>query len=475
MVEETPANQVRVTGGFNDFDFGYPLKPGESLETPAFYGGFTDRGFGESSRIMHAFERQQILPDHAAPHPRPVLYNSWEATTFDVNEAGQKQLADKAAKIGVELFVMDDGWFGARNDDHAGLGDWTVNPQEVPQRPEGAHRLRQQAGHEIRPVGRAGDGESQQRSLPRASRLGHALQRPAALEARNQLILNMARDDVREHIFAVLDKLVSGNHIEFLKWDMNRHFGEPGWPEAPVAEQKQLWVKYVENVYNIIDRLRAKHPGLEIESCSGGGGRADLGILKRVDEVWTSDNTEAFDRLRIQEGFSYAYAPKVMMAWVTDVPNLNGRSTPLKYRFLVAMQGSLGIGSNLNHWNETDFELASRMVALDKEIRGTVQQGNLYRLYSPREGEFTANEYVSQDGKQAVLFAFLHSQQYLRPMPIVYFRGLDEHAVYRIKPMDGKLQGRLETASGAYLMNHGVELRLTGDFDSTQLTLERLP
>src|SRR5581483_990683 len=154
-----------------------------------------------------------------------------------------------------------------------------------------------------------------------------------------------------------------------------------------VAEQKEIWVKNVDNVYNIIDRLRARHPGLEIESCSGGGGRVDMGILKRVDQVWTSDNTEAFDRLRIQEGFTNAYTPKVMMAWVTDVPNLNGRSTPLKYRFLVAMQGSLGIGSNLNQWGNDDFTLAAGMVGLYKNIRATVQQGALYRLFSPRQGE----------------------------------------------------------------------------------------
>jgi alpha-galactosidase len=475
VVEETPAQQVRVTGGFNDFDFGYLLKPGETLETPAFYGGFTDQGFGESSRIMHAFERQEILPDRAAPHPRPVLYNSWEATTFDVNEAGQKQLADKAAKIGVELFVMDDGWFGQRNDDHAGLGDWTVNPQKFPNGLKGlidyVNGLGMKFGLWVEPE-MVNPNSDLYRAHPDWAM--HFNDRPRS-EARNQLILNMARDDVRDHIFTVLDKLVSENHIEFLKWDMNRHFGEPGWPEVAVAEQKQIWVKYVDNVYNIIDRLRAKHPGLEIESCSGGGGRLDLGILKRVDEVWTSDNTEAFDRLRIQEGFTNAYAPKVMMAWVTDVPNLNGRSTPLKYRFLVAMQGSLGIGSNLNHWTDADFALASRMVGIDKEIRATVQQGNLYRLFSPREGEFTANQYVSQDGKQAVLFAFLHSQQYLRPAPVVYLRGLDERAVYRIKPIDDKLTGGLETASGSYLMNHGIELRLGGDFDSTMLTLERVP
>ena len=475
VVEETTAYQVRVTGGFNDFDFGYPLKPGESLETPAFYGGFTDRGFGESSRIMHAFERAEILPDHAAPHPRPVLYNSWEATTFNVNEAGQKQLADKAAKIGVELFVMDDGWFGQRNNDHAGLGDWTVNPRKFPNGLKGlidyVNGLGMKFGLWVEPE-MVNPNSDLYRAHPDWAM--HFNDRPRS-EARNQLILNMARDDVREHIFTVLDTLVSQNHIEFLKWDMNRNFAEPGWPEAPAGDQKEIWVKYVRNVYNIIDRLRAGHPGLEIESCSGGGGRVDLGILKRVDEVWTSDNTEAFDRLRIQEGFTNAYAPKVMMAWVTDVPNLNGRSTPLQYRFLVAMQGSLGIGSNLNHWSDADFALASRMVTIDKQIRATVQQGNLYRLFSPREGEFTANEYVAADGKQAVLFAFLHSQQYLRPMPVVYLRGLDERAVYRIRPIDNKLAARSETASGAYLMNHGVQLRLTGDFDSSMLTLERLP
>jgi len=475
VVEETPAQQVRVTGGFNDFDFGYLLKPGETLETPPFYGGFTDRGFGESSRIMHTFERQEILPDRARPHPRPVLYNSWEATTFDVNEAGQKQLADKAAKIGVELFVMDDGWFGQRNDDHAGLGDWTVNPRKFPNGLKGlidyVNGLGMKFGLWVEPE-MVNPNSDLYRAHPDWAM--HFNGRPRS-EARNQLVLNMARDDVRDHIFAVLDKLVSENHIEFLKWDMNRHFGEPGWPEVPVDQQKQIWVKYVDNVYHIIDRLRASHPGLEIESCSGGGGRVDLGILKRVDEVWTSDNTEAFDRLRIQEGFTQAYAPKVMMAWVTDVPNLNGRSTSLKYRFLVAMQGSLGIGSNLNHWTDADFALASRMVGIDKEIRATVQQGNLYRLLSPREGELTANQYVAQDGNQAVLFAFLHSQQFLRHAPIVYPRGLDERAVYRLKTIDDKLVGKLETASGAYLMNHGLEFRLGGDFDSTLLILERVP
>jgi alpha-galactosidase len=474
VVEETPAQQVRVTGGLNDFDFGYLLKPGESLETPAFYGGVTDEGFGESSRMMHAFERREILPDHASPHTRPLLYNSWEATTFHVNEAGQKELADKAARIGVELFVMDDGWFGQRNDDHAGLGDWYVNPQKFPNGLKGlidyVNKLGMKFGLWVEPE-MVNPNSDLYRAHPDWAI--HFNDRPRS-EARNQLILNLARDDVRDYIFGVLNKLVSENHIEFLKWDMNRHFGEPGWPEVPVAEQKEIWVKYVDHLYDIIDRLRAAHPGLEIESCSGGGGRVDLGILRRVDQVWTSDNTEAFDRLQIQEGFTNAYTPKVMMAWVTDVPNLNGRSTPLKYRFLVAMQGSLGIGANLNHWTDADFSLASRMVGYDKQIRATVQQGKLYRLFSPRKGEFTANQYVAEDGRQSVVFAFLHSQQYLRPMPIVYLHGLDAHAVYRLNSIDAQLTDKLETASGAYLMNHGVRFNLRGDFDSTLLILERV-
>jgi alpha-galactosidase len=294
-------------------------------------------------------------------------------------------------------------------------------------------------------------------------------------EARHQLVLNMARDDVKEYTFAWLDKLVTENNIAFLKWDMNRNFSEPGWPEAGPANEKKIWVKYTSNVYEIIDRLRAKHPKLEIESCSGGGGRIDLGILKRVDEVWTSDNTEAFDRLRIQEGFSYAYPAQVMMAWVTDVPNFNGRVTPLQYRFLVAMMGSLGIGNNLNKWTTDDFALAAKMIAYYKTIRQTVQQGKLYRLFSPRVGELTANQYVSDDGRQSVLFAFLHSQQYGRPAPTIRLRGLDERAVYRVRAFDSnKLAERFETASGAYLQNHGLNLLLVGDYDSTSLLFERV-
>jgi len=475
VVENTPAaHQVRVTGGYNDFDFSWPLKPGESLQTPPFYGGFSNEGFGEASRLLHRFERDEILPDRTHPRPRPVLYNSWEATQFNVNESGQKALAEKAAKIGVELFVMDDGWFGRRNNDRAGLGDWQVNREKFPNglKPliEYVNSLGMDFGLWFEPemVNPASD---LYRLHP--DWVMNFPGRPRS-EARNQLILNMAREDVKRHILDVLEKMLSENNIKFIKWDMNRHFAEPGWPEVPRPEQKEIWVSYVRSVYDIMDRLRAKFPNLEIQSCSGGGGRVDLGILERVNEVWTSDNTEAFDRLRIQEGFSFAYAPKIMSAWVTDVPNLNGRSTPLKFRFLVAMQGALGIGADLSKWSEEDFKLATEMVSFYKAVRATVQEGNLYRLSSPREGDLTANEYVSADGKQAVLFAFLHSQQFSRPAATIYLRGLDEGGLYRIRTIDAKLVEKQETASGSFLMDHGIHLKLMGDYDSTAVSLERI-
>ncbi len=472
-VEQTPYRRVRVTGGLNTFDFEYPLRPGETLETPAFYFGYSANGHGEASRLLHRFEISHILPGGDKAPLRPVLYNSWEATTFNVDEPGQTALADKAAKLGVELFVVDDGWFGARNNDRAGLGDWYVNKKKFPNGLGGlishVQKLGMKFGLWVEPEMINADSD-----LYRAHPdwVLHMPDRPRS-ELRNQMILNLAREDVKEHLFKVLDGLATEYPIAYFKWDMNRSFSEPGWPAVAPADQRKMWVKYVTNYYELLDRLRAKHPNLEIESCSGGGGRIDLGVLRRVDEVWPSDNTDAFDRLRIQEGFTMAYTPKVMSAWVTDVPNMNGRSTPLAYRFLVAMQGALGIGSNLNKFTAADETLATRMVAAYKRIRETVQHGDLYRLASPRDpGGLTASSYVSRDGKQAVLFAFRHAQQFNTPADPVMPRGLDPRTVYNIEAiLDGKLQTRLKEASGAWLMNNGLTFSLRGDYDAAAVIL----
>jgi alpha-galactosidase len=270
---------------------------------------------------------------------------------------------------------------------------------------------------------------------------------------------------------------VTNNDIAFLKWDYNRNWTEPGWDTVPLDEQKEIYVKYIDNLYSILAELRQKHPRLEIESCSGGGGRVDLGILRYTDEVWPSDNTDALDRLSIQNGFTHAYTPGVMMAWVTDVPNfLDRRTIPLEFRFLVAMTGSLGIGGNLNTWSDQEMREAAKLVAFYKTLRATVQQGSLYRISAERDATgHWATEYVGQDGEQAVLFAFLHSQRYGEPYPVVRAQGLDPAATYRLTSNDpGKTPGLPAEMSGSALMGEGIQLLLRGDYDATAVELERV-
>jgi alpha-galactosidase len=474
-VEQDAMQQVRVTGGPNSFDFGYRLGPGAHLQAPYFYAGYSHQGIGGASRLLHRFELSSILPRAPNPKLRPVLYNSWEATEFKVDEAGQEALAEKAASIGVERFVVDDGWFGQRASDRAGLGDWYVNPVKFPHglKPliDKVHSLGMDFGLWVEPEMVNPDSDLYRKH---PNWVLNFTGRPRT-EGRNQLMLNLARPDVRAYVFEFLDKLLSENDIALLKWDYNRNWSEPGWPSVAPDEQKNVYVDYVQNLYSILDELRAKHPGVEIESCSGGGSRVDLGIMRYADQMWPSDNTDAFDRLQIQDGFTYAYAPGVMMAWVTDSPTwVNQRTLSLEYRFLSSMQGSLGIGANLNHWRPEDFTTAKKMVANYKRIRGTVQRGSLYRLISPQNGsDQSVTESVSLDQRVAVTFAFLHSSQKLYPFPRIFLRGLNPEARYSIKAIAGQFSaGEPAIASGAYWMQRGVDVELRGDFQAAAFTLE---
>jgi alpha-galactosidase len=477
-VEQTQLDSVRLTGGFNPFDFGYKLNPGDHLETPLFYGGYSDHGLGGASRLLHGFELAHVLPHAPAPKPRPVIYNSWEATEFKVDEAGQMALAEKAASIGVDRFVMDDGWFGQRNNDHAGLGDWYVNPKKFPHglKPliDKVHALGMDFGLWVEPEMVNPDSDLYRKHPDWVLNFPG---RPRS-EQRNQLVLNLARQDVRDYVSAFLDKLLTENDIAFLKWDYNRNWSEPGWDQVSPGEQRRVYVEYVRNLYAILADLRNKHPKIEIESCSGGGGRVDLGILRFTDEVWPSDNTDPFDRLTIQDGFTYAYTPQIMMAWVTDSPHwLNGRSTSLTYRMLSSMQGSLGIGANLNHWTAGDFATAKRLIAAYHAVQPTIVRGNLYRLISPRNNSpFSSTESVSRDESQAVVFAFTHSTEEGRGFPLLQLRGLNPDAQYKLTWIEGKAEaGTPEVASGAWWMNHGLLLDLRGDFQAAALRLDREP
>jgi alpha-galactosidase len=477
-IDETQFSYVRVTGGFNPFDFGYKLAPGERLETPVFYGGYSNRGLGGASRLLHRFELANILPHAPDPKPRPVIYNSWEATEFNVSEAGQIALAEKAATLGVDRFVMDDGWFGQRKDDHAGLGDWYVNPQKFPNglKPliDKVHALGMDFGLWVEPEMVNPDSDLYRKHPDWVLNFPG---RPRT-ESRNQLVLNLARPDVKEYVEGFLDKLLTDNDIAFLKWDYNRNWSEPGWDQMPPDEQKKVYVEFIRNLYAILADLRKKHPKVEIEACSGGGARVDLGVLRYTDEVWPSDNTDPFDRLMMQDGFSYAYTPQIMMAWVTDSPHwLNLRTTTLEYRMLSSMQGSLGIGANLNKWTPEDFATAKRLIAAYHSVQRTIVRGDLYRLISPRNGsEFSSTETVSGDKNQAVVFAFTHSTQEGRNFPLLQLLGLDPDAQYQLTWIEGKgREGTPAAASGAWWMNHGINLDLRGDFRAAAFRLDRQP
>jgi alpha-galactosidase len=466
VVEMTPYGEVHCAGGVNDFDFRYRLAEGQQLDLPAFVGVYSNKGFGGISRSWHAYEREHVLP--AAPDAvRPVLYNSWEATAFAVNERNQMELAEKAAELGIEVFVVDDGWFGARNNDYTGLGDWTVNPEKFPRglNPLIArvNALGMRFGLWVEPEMVNPDSDLYRAHPDWVYHFRHR----SRTEGRNQLMLNLARDDVREWMFATLDTMLSKHNIEFIKWDINRSISEPGWPDEAGRNPERIWLDHVRNLYWVIDELRRRHPNVEFESCAGGGGRVDLGILSRVEQVWPSDNTDAFDRLRIQEGFSYPYMPRVMMCWVTDCPNfLTQRTVPLRYRFHVAMAGSLGIGGDLSRWTPQELEEARGFIATYKRVRSTIQNGLLYRLLSPRTGNVAASQYIARDGSEVVVLAWGHSQQFGETQVSLPLRGLDEEACYA-----DAVSGI--NYSGAYLAQQGLPVNLVGDFDSQMIHLIR--
>jgi alpha-galactosidase len=468
VAERVPTDRVSVSLGASHDPEVRTLAPGEELTTPPSVGMYTEGGFGAASRAWHDYIRA-----HVVPHPdelRPVLYNSWEATWFDVGVKGQKALADRAAALGVELFVMDDGWFGRRVDDHAGLGDWTPNPERFPDGLgpliDHVHGLGMKFGLWVEPEMTNPDSD-----LYRAHP-DWIIARPHrdSTQSRHQYVLNLARRDVADWMHAMIDLLVRENAIDFLKWDMNRPLTEVG----PIDGRTDDYLRsaYVANLYGVLDRLRADHPGLRIENCSSGGGRVDLGILARTDQTWTSDNTDAVDRLSIQHGYSQLYPAQTMAAWVTDVPNpFTRRETPLEYRGHVAAAGVFAVGMDLAACDDAELARLSTLIERYKAVRPLVQHGVQYRLGGePARGDggLTAIQYVARDGGQTVVLAFLNSRRYGRAAPVPVLRGLDPQASYR----DAET-GRVH--HGAVLLARGLPLDLpAGEHASTMIHLRRV-
>jgi alpha-galactosidase len=460
VAETTDFGSSRVSLGLNDWDFAWRLNPGEAFTTPSSFAGYSGEGFGAASRRLHDLTRERLLPHGTAIHK--VLYNSWEATEFAVDEPSQIALAELAAEMGVELFVMDDGWFHRRDNDRSALGDWWPDERKFPRGLgpliEQVNALGMEFGLWIEPEMVNPDSELYRAHPDWAI---HFPTRTPNL-GRNQLILNFAREDVQDHIIGQIDRLLADHKIAFIKWDMNRNVSEPGWASAP-GDPREIWVRYVQGLYRVWGTLRERHPHVIWQSCSGGGGRADLGILRLADQIWASDNTEPTARLAIQEGFSQIFPASTMEAWVTD---MGADYLPLSFRFHVSMCGVLGVGGHLLRWDGARREEAGRWIARYKELRHIVQLGDLYRLRSPQAHPLSAVQYMSKDKAEGLLFVFRTHLPLNTLLPPIYLRGLDPAARYTIEGIEG-------VRSGQAWMRAGLSFELR-DFESSMRHIQRV-
>lgn len=445
-VESLDAGCTRIHGGEDDIDTRFTLAPGESHRTHAFFAGCTDSGKGDAARKLHRLQRNYLQIDHGL---RPVLYNSWEATEFDLSSEQQMKLAERAAAIGVELYVVDDGWFGGRRHDRAGLGDWQVSPEVFPDglMPliDHVHGLGMKFGLWFEPEMVNPDSELY-RAHPE-----WVLHYPGRerTEQRNQLILDFGRPEVVDYIEQQLSDFLDAHPIDFIKWDMNRL----AHPAGSVAG-RAIWRKHVAGVYRIMDTIRGRYPKLSLQSCSAGGGRVDLGMAQRVEQFWTSDNTDSFHRIHTQDTFAQFYAPNTMECWVTESPNhQTRRPATMETRFAVAMRGVLGIGNDLSKLSEADAETFRLHIEFYKTVRHLVQEGSCHIVARPEHHNVSAWWYVNEDGDEGFLSAVLTEHKPGHTVPRVRLPGLQRDQKYRITLPDGST---LPARSGAELADHGI-------------------
>lgn len=462
--EKYAPGEVQVTGGINFWDQLLVLQPGKSYTTPKLMVGYTNRGMEGVSQNLASFTREKVLYPSHRDQVRPVLYNSWYATTFDVNEEHQLALAKIAKELGVEVFVIDDGWFKGRVNDKGGLGDWTVDKNKFPNglQPmiDKINAMGLDFGIWIEPE-MVNPNSDLYRQHP--DWVFHYPNRTRH-ETRNQLMLNLAREDVYQYLYTCFSTLLRENNIKFIKWDMNRGLTEPGFLSAPTDEQRAVRIKYIENLYRLFETLRAEFPEVWFENCAGGGGRVDLGMMARTDFCWASDNTDPVERTFIQYSFLNAFPSNSMISWVTQ-EDWHGQKHPLEFKFDVSMCGVLGVGYDITKWTDKEKETAREKIALYKEIRETVHKGDHYRLVSPYENNRSVLQFVNKPKTESVLFVYNLAEypdnvipETKRPKK-VKLRGLEPEASYRIDGMEGLYKGR-------HLMNIGVEFPLYGAFKS---------
>lgn len=462
--EKYPTGEVQVASGINFWDQSIALKPGKNFITPKFIIGFTEQGMQGVSQKLSSYTREKVLYPSHRDKIRPVLYNSWYATTFNVNEEHQLALAQIAKDLGVEVFVIDDGWFKGRINDKAGLGDWTVDKNKFPNglKPmiDKINAMGLDFGIWIEPE-MVNPNSDLYRAHP--DWVFHYPNRTRH-EGRNQLMLNLAREDVYNYLYTCFSTLLKENNIKFIKWDMNKSLTDPGFPSASVEEQRSVRIKYVENLYRLFETLRKEFPDVWFENCASGGGRVDLGMMALTDFSWASDNTDPVERTFIQYSYLNAFPASTMISWVTQ-EDWHRQNHPLEFKFDVSMCGVLGVGYDITKWTDKEKNIAREKIARYKEVRETVQFGDLYRLVSPYETNRSVLQFVGKEEKESVLFIYNLAEYPNNALPetrrpkAVKLRGLQPDAQY-------KLEGTEQVYSGDMLMNVGIELPVYGAYKS---------
>lgn len=469
-----------ITAGMNPYASEYTLGAGETFHTPEMVYTYSTSGAGGVSRNLHDWARRYRVYDAATI--RPTLLNSWEGAYFDFEEETITDMIDDAAGMGLEMFVLDDGWFGnkyPRNSSRQGLGDWQVTEDKLPR---GISYLADytvgkglQFGIWIEPEMVNPKSELAEQHPDWIVR---AEGRPVPT-TRNQWLLDLTNPDVQDFVFGVFDNVMQqSENISYIKWDANRHVESAGSTFLPPGKQSHFWIKYIQGLYSVYERIRIKYPKVLIQACSSGGGRVDYGALKYHQEVWTSDNTDARSRIFIQYGTNMIYPALVTGSHVSAVPNhQTGNVTPLKFRFDMAMSGRFGMELQPKDLSDKEKEFAKVAIANYKGIRDIVMEGDLYRIISPYEGKgLYAIMYVSKDKKRAVVFDYCFEYQgRTRNSQLIKLYGLDPSKRYRVSELNvekSNFWGNNRVFGGDYLIHEGINPKLEKMYESAVFLLE---
>lgn len=434
QVEVSTFDMTRVMMGINPEDFSWELKSGESFQTPEVVMVYSDKGLNKMSQTYHRLYRKRLMHGEWRNKARPILLNNWEATYFDFNEEKILTIAKKAKEAGVELFVLDDGWFGARNDDYRGLGDWYVNLEKLPDGISGLSKKVEELGLkfglwvELEMVNKDSD-------LYRAHP-DWIISAPNRFEshARHQNVLDFSRKEVVDYIYEMIAKVIRESSISYIKWDMNRYMSEPYSKGSAPCEQGKVMHKYILGVYDLYTRLTTEFPHILFESCASGGARFDPAMLYFAPQTWCSDDTDASERTKIQYGTSYVYPIVSMGSHVSAVPNHQmHRITPIETRANVAYFGTFGYELDLNLLSDAEIETVKKQIAFMKEHRELIQMdGDFYRLLSPFEGNETAWMVVSSDKTQAVAAFYQRLNKVNASWLRLKLDGLDANTKYEV-------------------------------------------